>query len=266
MIMTASGIGRAGKRGGERFFLISAIVMVLVIVAGFSLQLATGRSSFQAPPLVHAHAVVFMGWVAIFLVQNILIATGKVRLHRPLGWIAAAWMVPMLVLGWLVTENMIRQAHVPFFFKPLQFLVFDPVSLIAFTGLTVAAIALRRSTDWHQRLHFTAMAILLGPALGRLLPLPLLMPWAWEATFVATLIFPLIGIIADLVRNGRVHPAWGWGIAAMFAMFVAIQGITYSPVGTALYDAVAAGTPGAAVDPLAFPAPPGPPPGATPTP
>ena len=113
MIMSASGIGRAGKRGGERFFLISAIIMVFVIVAGFSLQLATGRSSFQAPPLLHAHAVVFMGWVAIFLVQNILIATGQVRFHRTLGWIAAAWMLPMLILGWLVTENMIHQARVP---------------------------------------------------------------------------------------------------------------------------------------------------------
>jgi hypothetical protein len=154
---------------------------------------------------------------------------------------------------------------VPFFFKPLQFLVFDPVSLITFIALTVAAIAFRRSTPWHQRLHYSAMAILLGPALGRLLPLPLLIPWAWEATFVATLIFPLIGVAADLMRNGRVHPAWGWGIAAMFAMFVAIQAITYSPVGLTLYEAVVAGSPGADLDPLTFPAPPGPPPGAAPT-
>lgn len=263
--MTQPDIGHARSQGGERFFLISAIVMVFVIVAGFSLQLATGRSSFQSPPLVHAHAVVFMGWVVIFLIQNILIATGQVRFHRPLGWIAVAWMVPMLVLGWLVTENMIRQAGVPFFFKPLQFLVFDPVSLITFIALTVAAVAYRRSTPWHQRLHYSAMAVLLGPALGRLLPLPLLMPWAWEATFVATLIFPLIGVAADLMRNGRVHPAWGWGIAAMFAMFVATEAITYSPVGLTLYEAVAAGSPGADLDPLAFPAPPGPPPGAAPT-
>ncbi len=263
--MTQPDIRHARSQGGERFFLISAIVMVFVIVAGFSLQLATGRSSFQSPPLVHAHAVVFMGWVVIFLIQNILIATGQVRFHRPLGWIAVAWMVPMLVLGWLVTENMIRQAGVPFFFKPLQFLVFDPVSLITFIALTVAAVAFRRSTPWHQRLHYSAMAVLLGPALGRLLPLPLLMPWAWEATFVATLIFPLIGVAADLMRNGRVHPAWGWGIAAMFAMFVATEAITYSPVGLTLYEAVAAGSPGADLDPLAFPAPPGPPPGAAPT-
>jgi hypothetical protein len=262
--MTSSDIGPGRTGDGQLFFLIAAIAMVGVTVAGFSVQLALGRSSFEAPPLVHAHAVVFMGWLVIFLLQNILIATGQVRLHRPLGWIAAAWMVPMLVLGWLVTENMIRQGNAPFFFKPLQFLVFDPVSLITFVGLTIAAIGFRRSTAWHQRLHYCAMAILLGPGIGRLMPLPLLMPWAWEATFVATLIFPLIGVVADLLRNGRVHPAWGWGIAAMMAMFLAVQAITYSPVGTTLYEAVTAGSPGASVDPLAFPAPPGPPPGAVP--
>ena len=46
---------------GSGFFLGGAIAMTLVIVAGFSIQLAMGRSSFSAPPLVHAHAVVFMG-------------------------------------------------------------------------------------------------------------------------------------------------------------------------------------------------------------
>ena len=244
------------------FFLIGAIVMTVVIVAGFSVQLAMGRSTFAAPPLVHAHAVVFMGWVAIYLTQNVLAATGNRALHRRLGWLAAAWMVPMLVLGCAVTVAMIRRGQVPFFFKPLQFLVFDPVSLFTFAGLTIAAIVLRRRTDWHRRLHFCAMAILLGPGFGRLLPTPLLIPWAWEATMVACLIFPLVGMAADLRRSGRVHPAWTWGVAALLGSVVVTEALTYSPVGLALYEAVAAGSPGAAVAPLDFPPPPGPPPGA----
>ncbi len=38
------------------------------------------------------------------------------------------------------------------------------------------------------------------------------------------------------------------------------EAITYSPVGGAIYRAIAAGSPGAAKAPLAFPAPPGGPP------
>lgn len=250
----------APARRDDGFFMGGAIAMTLVIVGGFSTQLAMGRSSFGAPLLVHAHAVVFMGWVAIYLLQNALVATNRVALHRKLGWLAAAWMVPMLVLGCAVTVAMIRRGGAPFFFKPLQFLVFDPVSLFAFAGLTAAAIILRRQTDWHRRLHFCAMAILLGPGFGRLLPMPLLAPWAWEATMAACLIFPLVGMAMDLRRSGRVHPAWGWGVAAMLVSVVLVEAVTYSPVGAALYQAVAAGSPGGAVPPLDFPPPPGPPP------
>lgn len=244
----------------EGFFLRGAAAMALVIVAGFSVQLAMGRSSFSAPPLVHAHAVVFMGWVVIYLLQNVFAATGRTALHRRLGWVAAAWVVPMLVLGLAVTLAIVRRGQVPFFFRPLQFLVFDPASLLTFAGLTVAAILMRRRTDWHRRLHFCAMSILLGPGFGRLLPMPLLAPWAWEATLAVCLIFPLVGMWADKRRDGRVHPAWLWGVAATIGCLLVTEAITYSPVGDGIYRSVVAGTPGEAVAPLAFAPPPGPPP------
>src|SRR5690349_17684946 len=101
--------------GDERFFLGAAIAMTAVIVAGFSTQLAMGRSTFYSPPLVHAHAIMFMGWVTIYLLQNILVATGRMALHRRLGWVAAGWIVPMIILGFAVTIAMVRRGQVPFF-------------------------------------------------------------------------------------------------------------------------------------------------------
>jgi hypothetical protein len=253
---TIADIPRAHTATHDRFFLTSAIVMALIIVAGFSTQLATGRSSFASPLLVHAHAVVFMGWVVLYLLQNIFVATGNRVQHRQLGWIGAGWMVAMVALGCAVTVAMVRRGQVPFFFRPLQFLVFDPMTIFAFAGLTIAAIVMRRRTEWHRRLHFCGMSLLLGPAFGRLLPLPLLAPWAYEATFAATMLFPLAGVIRDLRQSGRVHPGWSAGIAAMLGTFLLIEAITYSPVGDAIYRGVTAGSPGAAVDPLGFPPPP----------
>lgn len=245
-----------GAVGDERFFLWGAIAMALVIVAGFSTQLAMGRSSFASPPLVHAHAIVFMGWITLYVAQNVLVARGRIDLHRKLGWIGAGWIVVMVGLGFAVTIAMVRRGQVPFFFKPLQFLVFDPVALLTFAALTVAAIVNRRQTEWHRRLHFCGTAILMGPGFGRLLPLPLLTPLAFEATFVATLLFPLAGVIADARRSGRVHPAWGYGVATMLASLLLTEAVAYSPVGQALYRGVTAGSPGADVAPLEFPPPP----------
>ena len=246
----------AQDMSGERFFLYSAIAMTLVIVAGFSTQVAMGRSTFASPLLVHAHAVAFMGWVALYLTQNIFVATGRTTLHKRLGWIGAGWIVVMLVLGLAVTVAMVRRGQVPFFFQPLHFLIFDPMSLFAFVGLTIAAVRLRRQTQWHRRLHFCGMAMLLGPGFGRLIPMPLLQPWSWEATFAATLIFPAIGILSDIRRDGHAHPAWRWGVGTMIGAFLVTQAITYSPVGGAIYQGVVAGSPGAAVAPLDFAPPP----------
>jgi hypothetical protein len=242
--------------GDERFFLRSAIVMALIVVAGFSFHLAMGRSTFASPLRVHAHAIFFMGWVAIYLTQNVLVATDRIALHRRLGWIAAAWMVPMIALGCLATVGMVRAGRVPFFFRPQQFLVFDPMILLTFVGLTTAAIVMRRRTDWHRRLHFCGMAILTGPAISRLLPSPLLEPWAWEAVVALCLIFPIVGMRSDIRRSGRAHAAWRWGIGAMLACVVVVEAITYSPVGAALYRAVTAGSPGAKIAPLDFAPPP----------
>jgi hypothetical protein len=246
------------SNGDDRgFFLGGAVAMAVTIAAGFSLQLAMGRSSFGAPPLIHAHAIAFMGWVVIYLTQNLLVAGGNVALHRRLGWLAAGWVALMVALGCTVTAFDIRVGRVPFFFRPAQFLVFDPLTVLAFAGLTYAAIALRRRTDWHRRLHFSGMAMMVGPAFGRLLPMPLLAPWAWEASFAACLVFPLAGVVSDLRRSGRVHPAWFCGLAVTFGVLVVTEAVTYSPVGTALYSAVAAGSKGAAAAPLEFGRPPG---------
>ena len=255
---TLAGTTRPTALGDETFFLRCAIAMAVLIAAAFSFQLAMGRSTFASPPLVHAHAIVFMGWVVLYLLQNIFVATDRMWFHRRLGWIAVPWMAAMIVLGVAVTVAMVRNGHVPFFFRPLHFLVFDPMTVFTFAGLTLAAILLRRRTEWHRRLHFCAMAMLLAPAFGRLLPLPLLQPWAWEASFAASMIFPLLGVARDIRRSGRVHPAWKWGIGAAIGCLLATEAITYSPVGAAIYGVATDGSPGAAVPPLDF-APPPPP-------
>jgi hypothetical protein len=248
----------APRVGDEGFFLRGAIVMTLVIVSGFSLQYLMGRSTFAAPLRVHLHAWAFMGWVGIYLMQNIFVATGRMNLHRRLGWVAAAWLVPMIVMGFVVTVAIVRLGHVPFFFRPAQFLIFDPVTVLAFAGLTIAAIVMRRRTEWHRRLHFCGMSMLLIPAFGRLLPMPLLQPWGFEAAFVAALLFPLTGAGADVRRSGAVHPAWRWGMGTMVGALVVTEALTYSPAGPVIYRLVTDGSPGAAIAPLDFaPAPAG---------
>lgn len=243
-------------RSNDRFFFVSAIVMALTIIAGFSLNIAMGRSSFASPVRVHAHALIFMGWIALYLAQNYFVVAGRRDLHRTLGWIGMVWIFAMIGAGSVVTVALVRNAQVPFVFTPAYFLVMDELAVLVFAGFTIVAVALRRQTEWHRRLHFCGMAMLTGPGIGRLLPMPLLIPHAGDWVYAVVMLFPLAGIVADLRRSGRVHPAWWWGAGVMIGSMVLMDVIGNGPAGAAIYAQVVAGSPGAAVPAQAYPAPP----------
>jgi hypothetical protein len=240
----------------ERFFMRSAVAMAIVIVAGFSLNAVMGRSSFGAPLSVHVHGLLFMGFLALYVTQNVLVATGNVAVHRRLGWLAAILIPAMIVAALYVIVAMLRRGAVPFFFTPIYFLTMDTMILTSFVALVVAAIRLRRRTDWHRRLMFCGMAAFTGNGLGRLLPMPLLIPYAGEAAVAASLLFPAWGMVADRRRSGRIHPAWWWGMGVIVGGQLIAEAVAGSTLGLSLYDWVAAGSPGAAVSPTAYPAPP----------
>lgn len=244
----------------EPFFRRIAIAMALVIVAGFSTQYLAGRSTFAARPLVHVHGIAFMTWVGLFVAQSWLATRGPIALHRKLGWIGAGWIAVLVLLGFWITTDVTQRGTAPFFFRPQHFLIANPLTAIVFAALAWTAIHMRKRTDWHMRLHICAMVAILGPGFGRLLPMPLLIPYAFEAAGLAAMLFILAGMIRDKRSMGKVHAAWRWGLLANLAVIPVSALIANSPLGDAIYASVTAGHPGAAVPGMSF-APPPPMPG-----
>ena len=244
---------RAGIRDDRGFFFAMSVAMALTNVVGFGAQFLLGRSSFGAPALVHVHALVFVGWVGFFVFQSWLVARGNVNQHRRLGWLGAGWAALMVVVGITATMVMVRAGRAPFFFAPGYFLVMNSLGVLGFAGLLWWGVALRRRTEWHRRIIMCAMTAIMGPAFGRIVPAPLVIPWSAWLIFAFMLLFPLAGMIHDLRRHGRVHPAWWYGTAALVAMQLAMDLFTATPLASGLYALVTAGSPGAAIDPLAYP-------------
>ena len=234
----------AAPREQTRFFFVMALVMALVIVGGFTLQLAMGRSSFAVPAAYHLHAAVFMGWIGIYLMQHVTALRGQWALHAGFGRIAYLWIPLMLVFGSVLMVMVARRTGGPFFFHVSEFLWSNMMLLWCFGGLAFWALRRRRYTGWHRRLMLCAMAILTGPGLGRILPLPLMIPHAWTITTLATMVFPVIGMIADKRATGRVHPAYLWGLGIYAAVFVLSLVLAHSETGMAITRSVIADTPG----------------------
>jgi hypothetical protein len=247
---------RPAIAGETRFFLIIAIIMALLNVVGFSFFAIMGISTFRAPLYLHVHAFLFMGWVALFVLQASLAASGSVALHRKLGWVAAGWALAMVVVGTLTTIWTVRKGAVPFFFLPAQFLIMNPLSVALFAALLIGGVIKRRDREWHPRLIVCGMAAIMGPAFGRLLPAPLLMHGMFTAIFIGMIAFPLAGIIRDKRRRNGVHPAWWVGLASLCLLQLVSETLGRSAIAARLYDRTVAGSPGALLPALVYPDPP----------
>lgn len=203
----------------QAFYRRMAVGISVFIIFAFAQFSARGFVDFPAIPVwVHLHAVVFVGWLALFITQNLLAERGSLALHRRLGWLGAGLAAAMVVLGSFVSIKAIELGRQPPFFTPHYFLALTHVGVVAFAALVTAAIIRRRETEWHRRLMLSATVLLLEPAFGRVLPMPLIGGEAGE-WYVLVLQIAVLGIamLHDRKLSGRVHPAllWGAGVVAL---------------------------------------------------
>src|ERR671913_474285 len=116
-------------RGEARFFFTMACVMAATIIAGFTFNIATGRSSFSLPWLVHFHAWVMMAWVGLYLAQNFFVFSDNIALHRRLGWLSVILTPAVRVRGYVITRWTMQSRGGPPFFDQNQFLFSNPLQL-----------------------------------------------------------------------------------------------------------------------------------------
>jgi hypothetical protein len=189
---------------------------------------------------VHLHAVVFLGWLALFVTQNVLAERGSLALHRKLGWLGAGLAALMVVLGSFTAIKAIELGRQPPFFSPHYFLALTHVGVAVFGALIAAAILRRRETEWHRRLMLSATILLLEPALGRLLPMPLIGGEAGEWYVLALQIAVLgIAMLHDRKLWGRVHSALLWGAGAIILSHAATSALSRFPPVVALAQSIA---------------------------
>ena len=227
------------KAVGRPFYMTMSLVTAAVIIGGFS-QTVPGDFTREPgmPILLSVHGTVFTLWVLLFVAQPTFIARGSIALHRRVGWAGAVLATAMLVMGVAATLFAIRYNFVPGFFPRPIFLVMNLIGISVFAGLVGAGIALRKRAEWHKRLMLCATISILGPGLGRLLPMGSFGAAAPLVMFGAIALFAFAGPVVDVIVRRRVHPAYYWGVSTILLSMMMVGPIAFSPLGTALLTVV----------------------------
>jgi uncharacterized membrane protein YozB (DUF420 family) len=234
--MVAIGAGSPRRQTvGRPFYLVMSLLMAAVIVAGFSQTVPGDLAPVPGLPfLLQVHGIVFTLWVLLFVAQPAFIARGSVRLHRKVGMFGAALAAAMVIMGLAATLFAIRFHRVPSFFPPGVFLVMNILGIIVFGAIVAAGILRRREPEWHKRLMLSATASILGPGLGRFLPMDSFGAFAPAVMFGIIAAFACAGPVADLIVRRRVHPAYLWAVSAILVSDILIGPLAFAPPTLAL--------------------------------
>ncbi|MGH6632234.1 adenylate cyclase [Sphingopyxis sp.] len=235
MSSTAEGAARA-----ELFWHRMAIGLAIFIVFGF-LQFALRGfvDPVAAPFWVHLHGVAMLSWLALLIVQPTLVSRNNLALHRRLGWIGAGLALFITGLGIFTGLASLVLNRFPPFFSPPHFLALTTVESLVFGLMVWAAVRRRHTTAWHRRLMVGATIVILEPALGRILPMPLMI--GWSDIPIGLIQLGVVGIIALYDRRtlGKVHPATKAIAAIVIAVRVTIYLLAMTPPVIALAERLA---------------------------
>lgn len=232
----------AGAASAERFWQRMAIGLAIFIVFGFLQFAARGFvDPLRAPGWVHLHGLAMLGWLALLIIQPLLVSRCNLALHRRLGWVGAGLALVITGLGVFTGVMALALHRQPPFFVPSYFLALTAIESLMFGAMVAWAIRRRRATDWHRRLMISATIVVLEPAIGRLLPIPLMGAWAEPAVALCQLAAVAIVAAHDRKACGAIHPAT-WAVAAVvIATRVAISLLAMTPPVIALAARLAGG-------------------------
>jgi hypothetical protein len=206
---------------------VCAAVGILGFAPTYWIPLLSG--TLAVPPILHLHAAVFYGWLALFVTQSQLAGKRQLTRHRELGVLGVAVATAMCFVGTAAAVNSIRLADAAGFrTQALAFSVVPLTGIFLFAAMFAVALWNVKRPDIHKRLILITTVGLLNAAVGRLFVLALGAPPP-TATVEPPPVFVTVpaGLITDLLlvpallhdrkTLGRVHPTYWIGGAVLVA-------------------------------------------------
>lgn len=227
MLPSSSAVTR-GFRGTRMLLPAAAIAAALAVIgfwptyfgpllAGDIETLRVGPLARPASLMIHVHSASMVTWLAFFIAQTWLAASGRVRLHVKLGPWVMGYAVLVVVIGvFAMSEGFaarLAAGEVVIAQRWLFGVLRDFVFLVPFLA---AGWLYRRQPEIHKRMMLVVTTLLIGPAIGRMVFLGAPLP-VWKFM----LVWPVpvyLAMIHDFRGRRIVHPAYVIALVAMLTM------------------------------------------------
>jgi hypothetical protein len=208
-----------------------ALMIAAIVFVGFSRSFyGTLVAGAVHPWIIHVHAAVYVGWLALLIAQTVLAARGEIATHRRVGNFGIAYGALVWILGLIVSIAIpVIDVHSGQSERGEQFLAIPLGDMVLFGGFFGAAIAYRRKPEIHKRLIILAAVAVMFAAVGRALTnVGVLLgdPDAPLGGVPARLLLwyspVLVAMAHDLVTRRRIHPVYWIGVVAMAVAFLRV--------------------------------------------
>lgn len=190
----------------EYFYMFMSVFIAGIVTYGFSRTVDHNliHSAVRKPAMLWVHGIVFSGWLAFFMVQSLLVRVRKVRLHRTLGWLGAAWGAAVIFVGVTTTFIMARFHVYQLHATDMSFLLVPLWDISCFAVCFGLAIHWRKRPEFHRRLLLIATCAIAAAGIGRF-PEWIVPPGAF---YVGVDLLILFGVARDLIVDRRIHAVY----------------------------------------------------------
>jgi hypothetical protein len=189
---------------------IIACAILLILLWGFHRTYTVFFPSFEGFVFVqHFHGFMMLLWMGMLIIQPLLIARRKHRIHRLIG--SASYVIaPLLMLSIFLIAEMVYHRSMQTLTPADAYgeIVLSIPSIPIFAIIYGLAISNRRRTFYHMRYMIGTGIMMLGPGIGRILGIWFGVPGPIVITstlsIVALVAFAFL--VADIVRRRDFRP------------------------------------------------------------
>ena len=169
------------------------------------------RGAYDRHWIFHVHGAVFLGWMALLVVQTSLAARRRTREHMALGRWGFVVGVAVFVLGVVVSIAIIRAGYADGEIASMPRALWSAsaplTDIVQFAILLALGWRYRRKVEFHRRYMVLATVAMLPAATARMRYL--LGAWSFEMLFVMIVALLVARDLGTLGRSTR-RPSSAW--------------------------------------------------------